>query len=248
MNEDLDLSKVIARRKNNKTQSLLDHLKGTLDLYMNIEPKIIILLYNRIKPEVELDQFKFYIRLAIGLHDIGKVLPKYQSKASFWCHEVISAAIYKALTSNWDICKLCTHAILMHHQAMRTFDDFRNFIELKLGEYLLDLNDNVLKAIIDIVNLIKDLASKDLDHRPKLMLHLNRSRIIELARDLIRTLLTCKNSKLKMYLLITAPMCVCDNLDANNWAIRHGLKPWRNPIMNYIYNYYTSITLSLIHI
>lgn len=162
--------------------------------------------------------FTEMVKIAAGLHDIGKGADHYQEqfwknphvKPSFYLHEVPSAVIAKKLMESVgydsDQVFLVSIAILFHHTAMRPFDQQETCLKSLKKDWsfsrhrtdLDELSSNVLNTKFTLNRIGLEDAKSFMDWIKRVASNSEKSRLA------------------KLYCLIATPMIYGDNIDAKS--------------------------------
>jgi len=196
------------------------HLKGTLRVYRKLfEKHITQAVAHRLKhqgDEASLSEAKEAIAAAVALHDIGKAMKHYQTRAhkpSFYLHELYSAHTYSKLAKLLDISPLlsdiCTLAVVLHHHSMRSLGTLA--IESKRitgGSYHPEAHSIAAEAL-------KEAEVKPPPELEDIMANpVHQADIRELIAKLTREART-KPGKMKLATLVTGPLSISDVIDAS---------------------------------
>ncbi len=163
-------------------------------------------------------EFTEMVKIAAGLHDIGKGADHYQQqfgknshgKPSFYLHEIPSAVIAKKLMESAgydsDRVLLVSIAILFHHTAMRPFDQQETCLKYFKKDWVFsrhrtdldELSSNVLNSKFTLNRIGIEDAESFMDWIKRVAGNIEKSRLA------------------KLYCLIAAPMIYGDNIDAKS--------------------------------
>lgn len=149
------------------------------------------------------------LRFMYIMHDIGKGLRKFQRKARFGGHEIISAYIVDKMEISVDGQSLSTIArriialtILLHHHTL---------MKKNIREKLEKIRDEICPRCIDIIKRFTPV-NVELD---RIQTKINGSDVIKhVTRHLIRNTLGKEEYCRKAYILLI-PLMVADNYAAN---------------------------------